>query len=484
MKKRVCSIMLSTLLAFSMVGCKGTGASSSPSPSPTPTAPQASTPADTSTPSPSPAAGSNKDKITYANWNLGTQEENNIERRMIKLFNENNKDVEVVVATNVEYGAQYPNSLSTLAASGQLPDVIALDNIPQPYSNKWLADITDIAEADSEFKNVIKVLTDAARVKDRVVAVPFGMHLFGMLINVDLFHDANIDEPTYGISLEDFEKAVKAVNQPANGVVAIKFEGDMINWLPTAMNKDLGWFTFDGEKYNLDKPEFLAAIKKVKDIRSNGLSFGGLSDSQRANFRGTADWEAWPFGETAINFDGSWALGSIGRDINFNVSFAGLPGGKSIIIPDFCGITATSKNKEQAYNFIKWMSFGKDGFLSRIDVAKDMGVAYFSMPMTNDKETLDKFHEYLSVPGLDEAFADIENALLEPNKFIPGYRESRWEAQTGLAVPNADGTTTENANIGQLLDAAMFRGLNFADYAKQVNDLANKSYQEVYELMK
>jgi multiple sugar transport system substrate-binding protein len=170
--------------------------------------------------------------------------------------------------------------------------------------------------------------------------------------------------------------------------------------------------------------------------------------------------------------------------LNFNISFMGLPNNLFVMIPDLFGISQTCDAPKEALAFMKWMSYGKDGFMQRIAFAQASGTKYFSMPITNDPDVMTAFNNFLTIPGIKEVYADLDNGIVEPVKTLPGYNDSRWNAETGLAIPDADGNMVENATIGAIVTAATLRGFNFADVAQQVNELANAKYTEYAELMK
>lgn len=476
MKKQLLAMVLSLVMTISLTACGQSNDTKDPEA--TPTASVNENPASSDGNGSTVTVDGEKVTITYANWNLGTVEEDNIERRMVEEFNRMQDKIEVVFAENVDY-SNYVSSLTTLAAAGNMPDVIMLSNITEPYMNKWLTDITSIAEADSEWKQIIPSLRESAYVNSKVVAVPFAIHFFGLLVNDDAFAKVNVAELSFNPTLEEFDTAIAQVTRPEDAVVGIKYEGDMINFLPAVMNPDLDYFAFDGDKYVLDGSDFLASIRKAADYRLNGYTWNGLTDSQKANFRATADWEAWSNGEVAVCFDGSYGFGAIGNSIHFNLSYKGMIGGKTIIIPDYFGISASSKHPQEAFEFMKWMSYGKDGFSKRIDIATEKGTAYFSMPITDDREILAKFFNFIPVKGIEQAYEGIDKAIVEPVKIIPGYIGSRWDGLTGLAIGDVD-----NANIGTIIIKSIMEGLNYADYAKTVNEVANRCYEEAIATMK
>jgi multiple sugar transport system substrate-binding protein len=82
--------------------------------------------------------------LTYVNWNLGTADQNNLERQMVAAFNAAyNKNVKIVENVNT---SAYEDAITAMAAKGQMPDVFMLTNTTYGLSNQYLADMTSYAD--------------------------------------------------------------------------------------------------------------------------------------------------------------------------------------------------------------------------------------------------------------------------------------------------------------------------------------------------
>lgn len=414
------------------------------------------------------AATTEKVKLTYANWNA-TEKFN---QKLVEEFNQQHDNIEVVLSDNVDY-TKYDESLTTLASAGNLPDIFALSTITQPLANQWLADMTQYAEADSEWNTIFPALRESVRFNSKVMAIPSAMHFYGLLVNDDAFEKVNAAEMPYNPTVEEFEKALKGVTKPENGVVGLKLGDDLINVFPAATNSSLGYFTFDDEKYTLDGPDFANGVKKARELREKGYTWQGLSETQLKKFQATEDWQAWEKGEVAVCADGTWGFGGMGDTVNFNLSYKGMLNGRTVLVPDFLGVSSKCEHPAEAMEFIKFMGYGKDGFETKLKVAEELNTAYFGMPMTSDESIQQKVLAYLEVDGLKEAFDGIDGAMVEPTKIIPGYQKSRWTAETGTKIGDVD-----NATIGDILTKSVQGEINYADYAAQVNELANQQYQD------
>ncbi|MGQ9814990.1 MAG: extracellular solute-binding protein, partial [Candidatus Roseilinea sp.] len=158
-RRKFLGIVSAVVLVVSATAC----AAPEP-PAPEPSAPQpaasqptAAPPAEpaqaaqpTSPPQPTePAKSAERLTLRYANWNLGTEEENNIQRQLVKAYMDANPHVTVEFVDMSAEGGWEAN-LTNYAAKGQLPDVFMANNVPLYVKNGWLADLTSLVEQDAD----------------------------------------------------------------------------------------------------------------------------------------------------------------------------------------------------------------------------------------------------------------------------------------------------------------------------------------------
>ncbi len=422
-------------------------------------------------------SGGEEVTITYANWNLGTEEEQNLERLMIKAFEEKYPNIKVQIDESIN-PADWNGSLASAASGGKMPDVFALNQIPLPVSNEWVMDISELAQGDEDFKNIPQIVQDSSKLNGKQYAIPFAQHFLGYLVNKDIFNAANLDTPEYGMSIEKFTQSVKEATNVSKGIAGTNHPFTIGDWYPAAANEDLGWFTYKDGEYSLDSKEFINGMNLAKEIATNGYAYETLPDDQKANFKGEDPEQVWLNGGVALKWDGTWATGHIDDSAAFDWDFVGIPSGRTVVVNDYVGIAKSSKHPEEAFQFVKWMSFGKEGFLKRVEIADAEGKTLNTLPVNSDQEVLDAYFEILDVPGIRTAYDNLENAIVEPVKVVPGYIESRFEGTTGVKVGD-----NENATTGQLLDS-FFKGENkVEDYAKQLDELADKKSKEAAEAL-
>jgi multiple sugar transport system substrate-binding protein len=109
--------------------------------------------------------------LRYANWNLGTEEENNIQRQLVQAYTDAHPHVTIeFVDMSAEGG--WDAVLTSYAAKGELPDVFMANNVPLYVQNGWLADLTDLTANDPDWANVPQVLKDSFTYSGKVLGLP------------------------------------------------------------------------------------------------------------------------------------------------------------------------------------------------------------------------------------------------------------------------------------------------------------------------
>jgi len=414
--------------------------------------------------------------LSYANWNLGTEEEMNIERLMIQEFENKNPHINIEI---FEISGDWNEQLAAAASAGNMPDVFAISDLPLAITNDWVLDVTYLAEEDSDFANVPQVVRQSTEFDSRIMALPSGQHFLGFYINKDLFNEANIDILTSESTIEEFTVAAKEITDINQAKIGITDTGSIPDWYTASVNPDLGWFTFNGEGYALESSEFINGVNLAKDFATNGYAYSGLTDEQKANFTGEHAGEAWLAGQVALAWDGTWAMSNLVENAPFEFDFIGIPGGRTVITNDLLGISKSAEHVEAAFEFTKFMTFSKEGFMKRLEFADEKGTVISSLPIIYDQEVLDEYFARLDVPGVRKAFDELDTAILEPVKTVPGYVQSRWQAPTGIKIGD-----NENAPMSDLINEFITGDLKIEDYASEINRIANDRYQEALDALK
>ncbi|MBM7841085.1 multiple sugar transport system substrate-binding protein [Alkalihalobacillus xiaoxiensis] len=417
--------------------------------------------------------GEDQVTITYASWGVAQEGEENLDTLMIEAFMDEHPHINVEIDRSID-GSDWNSSLASAASASEMPDVFSIAEVPLGLSNDWLLDLNEVVNEDSEFNDIPEAVRNAVVYNDSLYAVPSGTQILGYFVNKDLFNQANLDIPAYGLTLDEFSAAIRDTSDVQQGVSGINQIFSIPDWYPSVVDETAGWYTFNEETgYDLASSSFINGVQLAADLANGNYAYDSLSDEQKERFAGDNAEEVWLNGDIALKWDGTWSLEGLTNDAEFDWDFVGIPGGRPVVTNDYLGIASSTEHAEEAYLFSKWMAFGKDGFLKRIELADEAGLVVNKLPVTADQEVLDQFFANIDVPGVEQAYEDMDNAVIEPMKTVPGYVDSRWEAPTGIAIGDE-----ANANIAALIDAAVRGEIKIEDYASQLNDLANNRYED------
>lgn len=409
--------------------------------------------------------------IKYAAWNLDALKKNSIERQMVDSFNKKHTNIKVKI--DESFVKNYDTALEKAAGKKILPDVFMYASNPQAEANGWCSDLTDIVNKDKEWANIPIALRKAVQIKGKIIAVPMNMYLDGYYYNEDLFKAQKVSFPNNNFSVKNFKNIVSEMTDVNKECISLADESSIIEWYPAAVNKKLGWYTWDGGKFNLNSSEFKSGVNLAKDIYSKKLTYSSLTEEEKKKLKGSNDWEAWTNGTVAMKFDGSWCSNDYST-LPFKVGFAGLPGGRSCIVPDFLFISKNSKHPKEAYEFAKFMSaYSLEGFTERMKLSKKANTIVTSLPMIKDNKTINDYFSNIKIDGLKAEYNIFEtNNYLEGVKILPGYAEARWNYVTNIKAGNV-----ANAKIGNVLTNTFRGSLKIEDIADQLNSYANDSIQ-------
>jgi multiple sugar transport system substrate-binding protein len=405
--------------------------------------------------------------IRYANWNVGTEEENNIQRQLVAAYVEANPDV-TIEFVDMSGDGGWDEKLTNLAARGELPDVFMANNTPFYIQNGWAADLSAMVADDPDWANVPQVLKDAVTHSDQVVGLPAAQFVMGYFVNQDLFEAANLDAPVYGSSAEDFVAATTALTDVQQGVLGLDEMEFILGWYPSTQDSNLRWFGFDGTHMNYNSAAFKAAVDMALELQPH--TWQGLNDEQKTAFTAVGPWELFLNQESGVRWDGGWAIPAYAETATFNWDFMGIPGGNQAMVTDILVISASSANPEAAYDFARWMSISSEGYAREAELATAAETVPTRMPVAVTPESIDLYLSFVGdKPGLRQALENLDNSIVESlAKIVPGYINARWEGKPGIDVgENLD------VNLGFIFGNIASSSFKFEDYSAQLEEFAN-----------
>ncbi len=445
--------------------------------------------------------------LRYAGWNLGTEEADNLERRLLAAFSEAHPGVRVeiverprVASTDdpeVEVDMNWDEMLASMAATGRLPDVFMYATVPVAVLNGWAEDMTDIMLADDELVNVSQDIATAAVYGGRYFGIPQSNFYFGYFVNQTLFDNANLERPEFAMQFDALlNLASQVATYPDDGTGIVGFEGvsRFFEWLPAQYDGSLGWYTYNEQGFHLNSQAFADAMafqqRFYRDNASVVYPFVWESSTveQKVNWYSEGDGSQWSKGRHAIRWGGTFDLGWMVPELRdetqgifgHEIDFIGTPvvvdGVQRIpVVLDYLVVGQGTEHPELAYELAKWMGFGREGYLKRLEIAENFpesGTVNFA-PLQQVDELLDAYFATLpdgSFEGLKQVLMH-DSFIIEGLKTVPGYVQARWNGTYGTIA----GTSY---TIATLLDAVRDGRVLLADVQVQLNDRVNLIHQQ------
>lgn len=391
-----------------------------------------------------------------------------------------------VVYENV---ATYNDTLLTLVSNNEAPDVIMYSDADFALSNRLLADITQLWETDPETKKLASTINEAGVgtfATSKRWAVPVKFFPGAMFIDLNVLKTLNIKAPARDWTWEDMIKLIKdaTVKDSPDGIAyyGCGYYNRLDSYYGIAASQDIiGEFGFNGQTFDL-------GVWAIGEQEFAGLKQGGYIAPQTQtiemeNWMG--DWEAWCgasghvalFTEAFWTFQGTWNTEAF-KEYNLDVVPYVVPAVSkedasadhhSIATIDFGGVVNGCKYPREAYELLKFMSFGIDGWKTRIQLYNDesqvnangLALKYDVMPapITTDEEVWNAYIE-MYCKGMDdehkERWREYFKSCLHPIPYgwtaIAGY----WNYCDGYF---------NSIGIHDLVDSGKAKAADYADEA-------------------
>ena len=310
--------------------------------------------------------------------------------------------------SDINYFTKYQANL--LAGNQTVPDIVIMGhtNIQNLAAQNHLTDLSALG-ADSVKDQFLESTWNANLYRGKTYGLPLDANTTALMFNKDLFkgngtlENPEIPYPTADWTYDDFLDACAKLK--AKNIVPFEFPSladasgfttmTYTSWLARSGGQIL---SDDYSTSLIDSPESLATMQKIYDLKQNGYFNAG-------------QWEEGSFyaGKIAMLEMGSWNLDQItGEGRNFGVvpvfKFSEEVGSLSTLGLYSLGISEKSQNKEQAYDFIRFL-------------ATD---AAFSKAYTQNQKVFSPLKSALEDPYYSDGFMSVYKTALETAVSRPG----------------------------------------------------------------
>jgi len=320
-------------------------------------------------------AGEGLPPMTTENISLSVMSWENyyLQRHLVDAFMERYPNITVELMFHPLYG--YNESLLNLASAGQLPDVFwYLGNITVPLENMWLGDISSFWNADPETAYFPASLYSAGLVGDFRMATPSKVLPFAFFLDRTVFERANQPMPSLDWTWSEMIETARRMTIPEEQIFGYYAFTQLHTTGPIVNQDAIGEFGWNGETF--DFSGFADAIEIEQEFRRTGVWVPGGPEAREAAF-GT--YPIWPpsTGQLAMQKDAIWTANyfSTAAFVDRGIDWVIYPmprgdnartNNKPAFI-DFGGISSVTEHPREAYELLKWMGWGFDGWMARIE---------------------------------------------------------------------------------------------------------------------
>jgi len=382
----------------------------------------------------------------------------NVNSTLVDQFTALHPDVPV----NMQYldGATLDTQLATMAAAGDLPDVIfTADLYVVPFAKGGISvDMEPLAKADPNFdlSDVYENMLALSKVEGKgLYMIPSSYDVVTMYYNKSLFESAGAPLPTADSTWEEIIKSCQMIREKTEAYCIPYNEANWwavyVPWIEGYGGKIL---SDDGKTALLSSPESLAGLQAYTDMWTK-YDIGQPSDFD-------AGGECFVVGKCALWLHIPSPMASVRAldpqpfawDVEVIPSF---PNGKKITGMGTYGfsITANAKDPQLAWDFIKGLLSAK--------TQKDIALRYSGMPLLKSLRNDSDILGLAGPPDNIEAFLKNGANGITPTYF-PGNCGSLYAGQINSEIKTAfeavftgaasatDAFTEANKNIQDCLD--------------------------------
>ena len=309
--------------------------------------------------------------ISFASW--GSQSEVVILKSLISEFEKENPDIKVDF---MHIPQNYFPKIHLLFASKLAPDIIFMNNIYAPVYIKagLLEDLRPYFK--DEIKNKV-FYGDSVKSFSRdgaTYGIPRDISYMVIYYNKGIFDKTKTPYPNSDWTLDDFLKTAQKVRTKDN--FSINFEDNSLFWLNYLSSLNGGIFSDGAHKIILDSTQSIEGLDFYRD-----LIFKYHLMPTKAEMYSKTGAQMFINGNLAMYLSGRWMVPKFREVIIFDWDIANFPskGGKIFNTSSAWTVSKSSKNKEAAVKFIKFISsekaseeFAKSGLIvpARIKVAE------------------------------------------------------------------------------------------------------------------
>lgn len=325
----------------------------------------------------------------------------------------------------------WSSGLQNLASTGDLPDAFCTFDLATATANGWTADITEYYDADPTTAKISEGLKVAGVYGGKRYGLVTEQYPCLVLLNKTLFEENNVALPGYDWTIDEMyalaSKLTKSnEHQFGLGSNVLSYLRDVYDAAYTA---DLWQYGYNPASGTFNTKYLAQGYAKGLELLNNGIA-GNPSAEERLSWYG--DDSIWlpKTGKQAMQLDWYWTIQTVKGDDYTALGQewlaypfpVGTSGRIQTIVNVGC-VCENSENPELAYELLKFMTFGEDGWKARCEWYTENKELPASVPIVDDEETLNLIKAL--TPGEDYAavYDSISRSVADIKKWVPGLTD-------------------------------------------------------------
>ncbi|MBP3305528.1 MAG: carbohydrate ABC transporter substrate-binding protein [Oscillospiraceae bacterium] len=322
----------------------------------------------------------------------------------------------------------WEQGLFNLATTGDLPDVFWTFDLASATANEWTMDITQLYDNDPYTQYISEDMATAGVYSGVRYGVAIHQFPYVAFLNKTIFDLANVQMPSYNWTVDDLEKIARSLTSPADKIVGVSEPTEIFrNSFCYAQTEDLYTLGFNPETEEFDMHYYVQGITEAAQWNAENFTASMTAEEKEAAYGDAGIWMP-DTGKLAVQLDWFWTAKGLKSDsyVNQGMEWVIYPvptnSGRVVTVLDFAAVAATTEHPEEAYELLKFMTFGAEGWEVKCDWSIFMNQELGSLPTTTDPAVWDMVKE--ACPGDDFAalFDRLQyDAAPELYKCMPGY---------------------------------------------------------------
>lgn len=344
----------------------------------------------------------------------------------------------------------YNDTLLNMVSGGETPDCfMILGNCDFALSNALLGDMTPYWENDPENQNILTTINTAKLGyygTDKKLATPIKFFPAAIYCDLNVLETLNIEAPSTDWNWDEMINAIKAATNTTAGTYGFNQFYSLVTFYPIANDKDcIGEFGWDGKSFHMDN--WARGVNTWAEML-NGKYHAPFIDTDE-NEAWTGDRSMWAAysGKLGYQLDAWWTYLNLFDTPDYrNRGMEWVPyttpaneNGTVFGVLDFGGISTSTEHPREAYELLKWMGWGVDGWKAKLKAYQDV-TTYAENPL---------FRQAMPCPiTLDEGiWTEFQQS------FYPTAQERTYQSVYDPVNQTELVTTEEDTKYGTYFDA-------------------------------